>query len=124
MKTLQEMTAAELVADLEDATSLSMNECNNCGHQHRKIKSELFCNGCGTQFVIFKRRKLQTRCTSAPDRLKAGSITPLTAELDSRCEKAGIRRNPDGSFSIAAFDLPLKEAEERAALINYMISKP
>ena len=91
MKDLKDMTAAELVAELEDATSMCMNECNNCGHQQRKNKSELFCNECGTQFVIFHNRKLQTRCTSAPDRLKAGSVTDIIAELDARCSRWGLK---------------------------------
>ena len=44
-------------------------------------------------------------------------------ELDSSCEKAGIKTNPDGTFYIPEFTGNADEMKERAALINYFTHK-
>ena len=45
------------------------------------------------------------------------------AELDARCENAGIHRNIDGTFSIQPCTLSVEEMGERISLINYFTHK-
>ena len=47
----------------------------------------------------------------------------ITAELDARCEKAGIFQNPDGTYRMTEFKGSVDEMAERLALLGYLIAK-
>jgi len=56
-------------------------------------------------------------------RLHRTQLQLVQDELDARCELAGIKTNPDGTFYIPEFTGNADEMKERAALINYFTHK-
>jgi hypothetical protein len=95
MKTLQEMTAAELVAELKELTQDKVVKCMNhsCYHPNPPYLLGGFCEKCGS------------------------------GQLDARCESAGIKPNLDGTFSIPEFTGTADEMLDYISLLNYFTHK-
>jgi len=115
-KTLSTMTAAELVAELKESTQDRVVRCMNhsCYHPNPPYLLGGFCEKCGSG--LSKRWCYEQLANPK-------LISELTAELDARCESAGIKPKPDGTFYVPEFTGTVDEMKERAALINYFTHK-
>ncbi len=99
--TLSAMTAAELVAELKEASEIlgrlsnEYSRTNWCFAPSDKRFHE-------ENMSIWRKHEYQ-----------------LTAELDARCEKAGICKNPNNTLSISEFTGTADELTEFLALVSY-----